>query len=96
MIGLPITILSNNLENFWTQEFEKAIAGHWGKVESLSGPGSSLEQTSTVRILLPYIFTKYNVQTILDLPCGDFNWMQKVDLGSCEYIGADIIQHLIA
>jgi hypothetical protein len=32
---------------------------------------------------------------MLDIPCGDFVWMQHVDIGAATYIGADIIRELI-
>jgi hypothetical protein len=32
---------------------------------------------------------------MLDIPCGDWNWMKKVDLSSVSYIGADIVEKLI-
>ena len=35
------------------------------------------------------------ITSVLDIPCGDFNWMQKVDLSNIEYIGADIVEELI-
>jgi hypothetical protein len=38
----------------------------------------------------------YGIQTLLDLPCGDFNWMQQVDLQGIHYIGADIVETLVA
>src|SRR5581483_4462307 len=30
-----------------------------------------------------------------DAPCGDLNWMRYVDIGTCKYIGIDIVQELI-
>jgi len=32
---------------------------------------------------------------MLDMPCGDFNWMQHIDLGNIDYTGADIVKPLI-
>jgi hypothetical protein len=32
---------------------------------------------------------------MLDIPCGDFNWMKNVDLSTVKYIGADIVDELI-
>jgi hypothetical protein len=32
---------------------------------------------------------------MLDIPCGDFNWMKYVDLGDVAYQGADILDELI-
>jgi hypothetical protein len=33
---------------------------------------------------------------MLDLPCGDFHWMAQVSLPVRQYIGADIVEPLIA
>jgi hypothetical protein len=33
---------------------------------------------------------------MLDVPCGDFNWMRAVDLTGVSYIGGDIVPALIS
>lgn len=63
--------------------------------ESKSGPGSNLEQTAQITVQIPEILKKYNVKSILDLPCGDFYWMSKVDLSDIKYIGGDIVKEII-
>ncbi len=60
-----------------------------------SGRGSTLEATEPVRANLPSIFERYNVKTFFDAPCGDWFWMQKVDLSGINYIGADISAEVI-
>lgn len=35
---------------------------------------------------------KYSIKSILDIPCGDFSWMKKIELDGIEYIGADIVK----
>jgi len=67
----------------------------WKNEESVSGLGSSLEQTSEIIKLLPGVLTKYNIKSILDIPCGDFNWMQQINLDGIFYTGADIVKELI-
>jgi hypothetical protein len=62
--------------------------------ESVSGVGSSLERTVVARRVIPEIVREYNVRTMLDAPCGDFHWMQHVDLGDCVYIGGDIVEEI--
>lgn len=70
---------------------------HWKGEESLSGGGSSREQTDILITKLPEILREFNIDSMLDLPCGDFSWMKHLDLPSeiC-YIGADIVPELIA
>lgn len=69
---------------------------HWGSKESFSGPGAELRQTIAIRKELPILFNDFNIKTMLDIPCGDFNWMKEVDFESLvQYIGADIVSELI-
>ena len=51
--------------------------------------------TETIRKELPEVFKKFNIKSILDIPCGDFNWMNNVDLKEVHYIGADIVENMI-
>jgi len=68
---------------------------YWDGVSSISGPGSSLESTHAVRKALPNLLAKLGACSILDIPCGDFQWMKDVPLGVEQYIGADIVLPLI-
>lgn len=70
-------------------------SNHWTGAESPSGPGASLDQTAAIRRLLPPLFSRLGVRTLLDLPCGDFHWMAAVDMGPVAYIGADFLPELI-
>lgn len=63
--------------------------------ESVSGEGSTLEQTKVLIAELPALLKILGVKTLLDLPCGDFNWMQHVNFDSIRYIGGDIVEALI-
>jgi len=69
--------------------------GQWGGGESLSGKGSSIEYTEKLRAALPSLIERYKVDVFLDAPCGDFNWMRKVDLPNTRYIGMDLVPDLI-
>ena len=78
-------------EEIFTDIYHK---NKWGDEESLSGPGSTFVQTETIRNTLPNLLKKYNIHSILDIPCGDFNWMKDVNL-PISYIGADIVEKII-
>jgi|SRR3989344_5201491 len=68
----------------------------WTGIESMSGPGSSLDQTRELRKILPRILKKLKIKTFLDIPCGDFNWMKHVSMNFLkEYVGADIVPQII-
>jgi hypothetical protein len=67
----------------------------WGSQESVSGPGSTVAKTESIRGLLPILFKKFQIRSILDVPCGDFNWMQLLDLQGISYIGGEIVEPLV-
>jgi hypothetical protein len=67
----------------------------FGDPDSLSGTGSSLAATETIRSALPALLATLNMRVILDVPCGDFNWAKEVDWKPFHYIGADIVSGLV-
>lgn len=71
------------------------INNAWNNHESRSGPGSELENTKELVNQLPIFLLKHNVNSILDAPCGDFNWMRHVIFNEVVYYGCDIVQELI-
>lgn len=52
----------------------------WGNAESKSGSGSTLSATVKLRAALPELFERLAIESVLDIPCGDFNWMRHTDL----------------
>lgn len=68
----------------------------WADPESVSGRGSTLARTEVIRRELPSLLGSVGARSLLDAPCGDFNWMQYVPLGDIAYIGADVVPELIA
>ena len=70
-----------------------------GELESESGPGSSLGFTVETRAFLESIIARHGVRTIVDVGCGDFHWMQHVDLaalGVTSYVGIDVNEAVIS
>lgn len=66
-----------------------------GKDEgSLSGWSSELEHTVAIRELLPKLLADLGTGTLLDVGCGDFNWMKEVAL-KADYVGMDIVASVI-
>ena len=75
----------------WTQ-IRQQFEGH---NETVNGPGSTLDATAEIRHQLPRIITDYSISSILDAPCGDWNWMRHVDLAGVDYTGLDVEPTLI-
>jgi hypothetical protein len=67
----------------------------WESSESVSGRGSELSRTESIRTALPMLFEKFSITSLLDAPCGDFNWMQHVPLTGMQYTGLDVVPELI-
>lgn len=67
----------------------------WNGKESLSGPGSDYEQTKFLIPELQTLLKTLKIKTMLDVPCGDFNWMKRVDLTGIKYHGGDIVDDVI-
>src|SRR3954466_3757152 len=67
----------------------------WSDPETRSGVGSSLDSTRVVRAKLPAALRELEARVLLDAPCGDFTWMEHVDLGEIAYIGGDIVPTIV-
>lgn len=77
----------------WTEDYHRRLGWNEEKrLESISGYGSSILFTKHTVNALPQIFSKYNIKSILDVPCGDFHWMKTVDLSGISYIGLDLVE----
>jgi hypothetical protein len=78
------------------EKFERIYETNlWSDPESRSGVGSSLDSTRVVRRELPKALRRLDTRTLLDAPCGDFTWMEHVDLSGIDYIGGDIVPTIV-
>ena len=67
----------------------------WGAGETVSGDGSTLESSASLRDTLPRLLAELGAESLLDAGCGDFNWMKTVNLNGVRYIGIDVVEPLI-
>jgi len=88
---------ASELEELGLRErFERIYSTNlWSDSESRSGVGSTLDSTRVVRAELPAALRQLGARVLLDAPCGDFKWMEHVDLTGIEYIGGDIVPSII-
>lgn len=91
----------SELEKLYKEETQKKGAEFiWNRnkkmgIQSKSGVGSTLEGTQSFREWLPLMINKYGIKSIIDIPCGDWNWMSKVNLKGIKYHGMDIVEECI-
>ncbi len=67
----------------------------WGNKESFSGDGSTEIVTKSTRKIINDVIKRYKIKCMLDIPCGDFNWMKLINLDKCKYFGSDIVDDII-
>lgn len=67
----------------------------FGSLESRSGPGSTLEETKNLREKIKEVVKEKNIKSVVDIPCGDFNWMKEIVFNFDSYIGGDIVEKAI-
>lgn len=68
----------------------------WGNEESVSGSGSTLGNTKLVRTALEKALRRTGASSLLDAPCGDFNWMKEIRLpDTINYLGGEIVPELV-
>jgi hypothetical protein len=80
-----------------TEVFEDVyLHRKWRVGASASGSGSELEETVNLRKELLLLVCDLKIESLLDAPCGDFNWMRAAELPLKKYIGLDIAPSLIA
>jgi Methyltransferase domain len=63
----------------------------WGCEGSPSGPGSTKERGADFADALLAVLRQLGCRVLLDVPCGDFNWIGPVAEAMDRYIGADIL-----
>jgi SAM-dependent methyltransferase len=68
----------------------------WGDPSSRSGSGSSVQAARHLVRELPLLFRDLRVRSILDAPCGDFEWFREILPDDVAYTGLDIVGALIA
>lgn len=73
----------------------KAIHDRFKVNETANGPGSTMANTAAVREELPAILVRYKITSMLDAPCGSWNWMRHVDLTGVCYTGWDVQREFI-
>lgn len=67
----------------------------WSGQESRSGTGSDPSQTQEIASMIPKLLQRLNATSMLDVPCGDFQWMKDVNLAGIQYIGSDIVPEIV-
>jgi hypothetical protein len=87
-------LLEKNRKKRFEKIYENKVWMNKPNARSSSGNGSELENTVNLRVELPKIISRLKITNLLDVGCGDWNWMSQVAL-PCNYIGIDIVESVI-
>jgi SAM-dependent methyltransferase len=68
----------------------------WHDPETVSGRGSNLDSTATIRRELPGLLQGLGVRSVLDAGCGDFHWFQTLEIELDSYTGIEVVEELAA
>ena len=86
-------IKMREMESIFTATYDNNL---WNGSESKSGPGSNLNNNLKLLKILEEFVIDNNIKTILDLGCGDFNWMKHFNFDLIDsYLGIDIVNNII-
>ena len=76
--------------------FTKIYKDHIWSGQSKSGTSSDPIRTSHLVSKIIQLIEEYNIQSIVDAPCGDFIWVKDIiEKTKISYIGYDIVKELI-
>jgi SAM-dependent methyltransferase len=64
------------------------------KQDSLSGVGSTRQATDELAVQLSTFLREAGCRRLVDIGCGDFNWMQRVE-GDFDYLGIDVVPQVV-
>lgn len=90
--------LSNNYKETFTKIYEEGVWNSKNPNIPLSGPGSALGNAKVFSETLDNFIVDNNITSVLDLGCGDLNWIQHAKFfndKNIEYVGVDIVEFLI-
>jgi hypothetical protein len=87
-------LAKNDLTEVFSDIYRNGIwIEHEGQ-DSLSGAGSVVSATDGLGIQLSGFLKSIDCRRLVDIGCGDFNWMRHVG-GDFEYLGIDIVPSVI-
>ena len=89
---LKLPGISSDESDIFTRYYQDNF---WSHDESLSGSGSSVYSTESLRCKLSGLLEKYKIKSILDIPCGDYNWMKLLERYGVRYLGADVVREMV-
>lgn len=81
---------ASEMKNTFNHIYSNKLWGVNKEGKGSSGSGSLISTTTEYRNLLEEFIKNNNINSIVDLGCGDWEWMKEFDLGNITYTGIDV------
>jgi Methyltransferase domain len=85
---------TQNLTDIFSHIYANDVWVAPGNQESLSGVGSTQGATGEFVVRLSAFLREVGCRQLVDIGCGDFNWMRNVQ-GDFDYLGVDVVPQVI-
>lgn len=79
----------------FTDIYDRARWGRNDAGEANSGPGSTVESTLLYRTFLQAFLKKYDIHSVVDAGCGDWEFSRTLDWTGVDYKGYDIVSSVV-
>ncbi|NGX37448.1 MAG: Trans-aconitate 2-methyltransferase [Chlamydiae bacterium] len=90
-----IGFAQDHAETTFTDIYEKRVWGQNAQGEGTSGYGSSVQIAAPYMKFLQDFVKKHNIQSIVDVGCGDWEFSQYLDWNGAHYTGIDVVKSVI-
>jgi SAM-dependent methyltransferase len=87
-------VREQNMAGIFSQIYAQGAWVMHDKQDSLSGVGSARAATDELTVQLSAFLREVRCRRLVDIGCGDFNWMQQV-AGDFEYLGIDVVPKVV-
>jgi SAM-dependent methyltransferase len=82
-------------ERVFSQIYERGKWGRDGLGNAISGPGSTLPQGKPFIDYIQTFLSAYEIDSVVDLGCGDWVLARNIDWGSLHYLGIDVVRRIV-
>ncbi len=102
--GWSVFVLALSIGNLYADNVREAAFNRiykdriWGsnaEGEGASGGGSKEETTRQYRQFLQDFFAVYEIESVVDVGCGDWEFSRLIDWGNIHYVGYDLVGSVI-
>lgn len=91
----PLSCFASQLEEQFTEIYNRGIWGVNSEGEGTSGCGSLISTTGPYRTFLSEFFKTHDIQSVVDAGCGDWEFSRIMDWDNIDYKGFDVVKHVV-